>query len=99
MPRSRPSLRRRPIPLAAASSQVWRSRAAMLPVYQTSLSILLASASLLHEVVPALRRLAIMANVAYAAAADEMREAQGRAQQLGIEATAIEIRRAEDIAP
>jgi putative ABC transport system substrate-binding protein len=53
---------------------------------------------LLYEAVPALRRLAIMANVGYAAAVDEMREAQGRAQQLGIEVTAIEIRRAEDIA-
>jgi ABC-type uncharacterized transport system substrate-binding protein len=54
---------------------------------------------LLRQVVPALRRLAIMANVGYVAAVEEMREVQATARTLGIEVTTFEIRRAEDIAP
>jgi putative ABC transport system substrate-binding protein len=55
--------------------------------------------ALLREVVPGLRRLAIMANVEYPNAASEMREVQIAARTLGIDATTFEIRRAEDIAP
>jgi len=54
---------------------------------------------LLREVVPELRRLAIMANIGNAAAVLEMREVQAAARTLGLEVTPLEIRRAEDIAP
>jgi putative tryptophan/tyrosine transport system substrate-binding protein len=54
---------------------------------------------LLREVVPGLRRLAIMANVGSAAAALEMREVQATARNLGHEVAIFEVRRAEDIAP
>ena len=54
---------------------------------------------LLREVVPGLRRLAIMANVGNPASVLEMGEAQATARTLGLEVTTSEIRRAEDIAP
>jgi putative ABC transport system substrate-binding protein len=53
----------------------------------------------LREVVPGLRRLAIMANVGNPASGLEMREAQATARTLGLEIITSEIRRAEDIAP
>jgi putative ABC transport system substrate-binding protein len=53
----------------------------------------------LREVIPGLRRLAIMANVASPSAVLEMGEAKTTAQTLGLEVTSSEIRRAEDIAP
>jgi putative ABC transport system substrate-binding protein len=55
--------------------------------------------ALLREVVPGVRRLAIMANVEYPAAALEMGQVQSGARTLGLEAATFEIRRAEDIAP
>jgi ABC-type uncharacterized transport system substrate-binding protein len=54
---------------------------------------------LLREVLPNLRRLAIMANVDAAVAVLEMVEIQETVRTLGIEVTTLEIRRAEDIAP
>jgi putative ABC transport system substrate-binding protein len=54
---------------------------------------------LLREVVPNLRRLAIMANVGYSATVLEMEEAQKLARMLGLEGLTMEIRRTEDIAP
>jgi putative tryptophan/tyrosine transport system substrate-binding protein len=54
---------------------------------------------LLREVVPGLRRLAIMANVGNPAAALEMGEVQAAARTFGLDVAAVEIRRAEDIAP
>jgi putative ABC transport system substrate-binding protein len=54
---------------------------------------------LLREMLPDLRRLAIMANVGYPAAVLEIGEVQTAARTLGLHATAVEIRRAEDIAP
>lgn len=54
---------------------------------------------LLREMVPQLRRLAVMANVAYSAGVREIDDAQAAARTLGIETTPFEIRRAEDIAP
>jgi putative tryptophan/tyrosine transport system substrate-binding protein len=54
---------------------------------------------LLREVLPGLRRLAIMANVGYPAAVLESGEVQAAARTLGIEVGMLEIRRAEDIAP
>jgi putative tryptophan/tyrosine transport system substrate-binding protein len=53
---------------------------------------------LLREVVPRLRRLAILVDVGYPAAVIEMREVQAAARTLGIEVAPLEIRRAEDIA-
>ena len=54
---------------------------------------------LLREVVPELRRLAIMANVDYRSAVLEMGEVQGAARTLNIEVVPLEIQRAGDIAP
>jgi putative tryptophan/tyrosine transport system substrate-binding protein len=54
---------------------------------------------ILRELLPSLRRLAIMANVGYAAAALEMSEVRAAARALGLDAATLEIRRAEDIAP
>ena len=53
----------------------------------------------LREVVPGLRRLAIMANVANPAAVLDMGQAQVTGRALGLEVTTSEIRRAEDISP
>jgi putative ABC transport system substrate-binding protein len=55
--------------------------------------------ALLREVVPGLRRLAIMSNVDYPSAVLEMGELQTAAGMLGLEVVPLEIRRAEDIAP
>jgi putative ABC transport system substrate-binding protein len=54
---------------------------------------------LLREVVPGLRRVAVMANVGYAGAVQEMGEAQAAARMFGLEVVTLEIQRAEDIAP
>jgi putative ABC transport system substrate-binding protein len=54
---------------------------------------------LLREVVPPLRRFAIVANVGSTGASLEMRQVQALAGKLGLEAAPLEIRRAEDIAP
>jgi len=54
---------------------------------------------LLREVVPGLRRLAILANVGNPFSVLELGEAQAAARALGLEADALEIRRSEDIAP
>ena len=54
---------------------------------------------LIREVVPGLRRLAIMGNAGSPAAVLEMSEVQAAARKLGLEVEILEIRRAEDIAP
>jgi putative tryptophan/tyrosine transport system substrate-binding protein len=54
---------------------------------------------LLREVIPDLRRVAIMANSDNASTALDMREAQAAASTLGLGVVTSEIRRAEDIAP
>jgi putative ABC transport system substrate-binding protein len=54
---------------------------------------------LLREVVPDLRRLAVMANVSAPPAVLEIAEVQTTARALGLEVVASEIRRPEDIAP
>jgi putative ABC transport system substrate-binding protein len=54
---------------------------------------------LLREIVPGLRRLAILANIGSAAAVLEMDEIQETARTLGLEVATLGIRRAEDIAP
>jgi putative tryptophan/tyrosine transport system substrate-binding protein len=55
--------------------------------------------ALLREVVPDLRRVAIMANVEYPFAVLEMAELETAARSLGLDVAPFEIRRAEDIAP
>jgi putative ABC transport system substrate-binding protein len=54
---------------------------------------------LLREVVPSLRRVAILANVGNPLSVMELGEAQAAAGRLGLEFDALEIRRAEDIVP
>jgi ABC-type uncharacterized transport system substrate-binding protein len=54
---------------------------------------------LLREVVPGLRRLAILANIGNPIAVLEVREVQAVAGALGLDLVAMEIRRAEDIVP
>jgi putative tryptophan/tyrosine transport system substrate-binding protein len=54
---------------------------------------------LLREVVPGLRRLAVMADLANPGNVREMAEVQTAAGSLGVELIAPQIRRAEDIAP
>jgi putative tryptophan/tyrosine transport system substrate-binding protein len=54
---------------------------------------------LLREVLPGLRRLAIMANVGYQASVVEIAEVQAAAGKLALELEVLEIRRAQDIAP
>jgi putative ABC transport system substrate-binding protein len=55
--------------------------------------------SLLHDVLPDLRRLAILANADAANAVLDMREVQAAARKFNLEVLTSEIRRAEDIAP
>jgi putative tryptophan/tyrosine transport system substrate-binding protein len=54
---------------------------------------------ILRELVPTLRRLAIIGNVGYPAAALEMAQVEVTAGMLRLDTTRLEIRRAEDIAP
>jgi putative ABC transport system substrate-binding protein len=54
---------------------------------------------LLREVLPGLRRLAIMANAGNPGSVREMGEIQTAAAALGLQSVALEIRRTEDIAP
>jgi putative tryptophan/tyrosine transport system substrate-binding protein len=54
---------------------------------------------LLREVVPGLRRLAILANGDYPSAMRELDEVESAAHPLGIETIALKIRKAADIAP
>jgi putative ABC transport system substrate-binding protein len=54
---------------------------------------------LFREILPNLRRLAILANAGYAEAALEMGEVEAATRNFGIEVAKLEVRRAEDIAP
>ena len=54
---------------------------------------------LLREIVPGLRRLAILADVGNPFTARDIDEVHGAARTLALEADVFEIRRAEDIAP
>jgi putative tryptophan/tyrosine transport system substrate-binding protein len=54
---------------------------------------------ILREVIPGLRRLAILVNAGNIAAVSEMREAQAATRTFGYEVITLEIRRVEDIAP
>src|SRR5262245_34318846 len=97
---SQSSSRWRPIRSAMAWSPPWRDRAATSPGCRSRPPILPANDShYLREVVPGLRRLAIMVNVDLPAAVLEMGEIQAAAGTLGLDVATFEIRRAEDIAP
>ena len=70
----------------------------------TGLSILVTDTAgkrleLLREIVPGLRRLAVMVNVGYPGSVLEGSEAHAAASTLGLEVVTLEIRRPEDIAP
>ena len=54
---------------------------------------------LLREVVPQLRRIAVIGDAGFAQALLEMDQARAAARSLGLEDVTLEIRRAEDIAP
>jgi putative ABC transport system substrate-binding protein len=54
---------------------------------------------LLHEILPDLRVVAIMANVGYSGAVDEMGALEAVARTMGMEVIRLAIRRAEDTAP
>jgi putative ABC transport system substrate-binding protein len=54
---------------------------------------------LLHEILPDLRRMAVMGNVGYSAVPLEMREVEAAARTLGLEIDTAELRRAADISP
>jgi putative ABC transport system substrate-binding protein len=54
---------------------------------------------LLRAIVPGLRRLAIMVNVGYPAAKNELAQCQAAAQTLGIQAITLAVRQADDITP
>jgi putative ABC transport system substrate-binding protein len=54
---------------------------------------------LLREIVPDLRRLGVLANVGYPAAALEMDEVQAAARTLGLDVAPFEVRQSKDIAP
>ena len=54
---------------------------------------------ILREIVPSLRRLAIMGNFSNPVLGLELREVQAAARRLGVETVTLEIRRAEDIGP
>ena len=54
---------------------------------------------LLREIIPDLRRLAIMANVEGSGALLDVREVQAGARTLGLDVVMLEVRRAEEIAP
>jgi len=53
----------------------------------------------LREIIPALRRIAVMGNAGYPAALLEMRDVEAVTRTLGLETDNAEIRRAEDISP
>src|SRR5262249_7438267 len=54
---------------------------------------------LLRELAPGRRRLAVLVNVGYPAAREELAQVQTAARALGLETAVLEIRRVEDIAP
>jgi putative ABC transport system substrate-binding protein len=54
---------------------------------------------ILHELLPDLRRMAIMGNVDYDAAVREIGEVQAAAAKLGLNADVLEIRHARDVVP
>jgi putative ABC transport system substrate-binding protein len=54
---------------------------------------------LLREVVPSLRRLALMGNIGFPEAVREMREVQTLGKELGLDVVTSEVERAQDISP
>jgi putative tryptophan/tyrosine transport system substrate-binding protein len=96
-PLSQSFSRCRGTPSEAGWLRAWRDRAAMSPGFRVRRSSL--AAKLLREIVPGLRRLAIMANVGNAANVLDTHEVQAAARASGLDVASFEIRRTEDIAP
>ena len=83
-----------------ASSQAWRVQAATSPARRDNQSMLPANGSrLLHELLPDLRRMAIIGNVDFEDAVREIGEVQAAAAKLGLNADVLEIRHARDVVP
>src|SRR5262249_7244640 len=97
---SRSSSRRQRTRSAPASLRVWRDLGGNVTGLSAQNTDLAGKhLELLRDLIPGLRRLAIMANVDNSASVLEMREVQAAARTIGLEVTILEIRRAEDIAP
>ena len=99
-PLSQSSSRCRATPSESGWLRAWRDRAAMSPGFRVQTAELGGKRlDLLREIVPGLRRLAIMANVGNAANVLDTHEVQAAARASGLEVASFEIRRTEDIAP
>ena len=97
--RSQSFLRRRASRWAAASWRAWRGRAATSRGCRASNRKLPESVfEILRELVPGLRRLAILADVGNPFTALDIEQVQGAARTLAIETVAFEIGGAQDIA-
>jgi putative tryptophan/tyrosine transport system substrate-binding protein len=84
---------------APASSIVCRDRVGATGLSFQGSDIAGKRLELFHEVIPNLRRLAIIANVGNSQAILELDEVLAAARSLGLEVAPLEIRQAEDIAP
>jgi len=85
---------------AAAWSKAWLNRAGTLLACRSKrLTLAGKRIELLREIIPQLRRLAVIFNVGNAQPVLEMRETEAAALALGIEVVPIEIRRVEDFSP
>ena len=79
-----------PDPVGSGWSQSWRDRAAMSPVYRPqALDLAVKRLEILREVVPNLRRLAILANPSLPFIAQQMREIAAAARTLGLEVATL----------
>ena len=85
--------------MAPASSLAWRDRVVTSPGCPSQTPDVAGKRiELLRDVVPGLRRFAILANPDNSYVALELREVQAAARMLDLEVALFEIRRAEDIA-
>jgi putative ABC transport system substrate-binding protein len=96
-----------PIVFAAASDPVGSGLVASLArpggnvtgLSMQSTELVSKRCELLREIIPDLRRMAVMGNVGYSAVPLEMREVEAAARTLGLEIDTAELRRAADISP
>jgi putative tryptophan/tyrosine transport system substrate-binding protein len=96
-----------PIVFAAASDPVGSGLVASLArpggnvtgLSNQSTDLVTKRCELLREILPNLRRVAVMGNRGYSAALLEMREVEAAARTLGLEIDTAEVSRAEDVSP
>jgi putative ABC transport system substrate-binding protein len=96
-----------PIVFAAASDPVGSGLVASLArpggnvtgLSMQSTELVSKRCELLREIIPDLRRIAVMGNVGYSAVSLEMRDVEAAARTLGLEIDTAELRRAADISP